>query len=238
MSGPATSLRRHHLWWALALTALLWLALIAFALWWLLSHGLLSTALREQAVRLRLPEGLQAQAQVLSPVHADVKVLQHLRVPIAQTVSVSLPQALQAQAQVQTSLPIDTVIRVRQDVPVSATVHARVPVVRWLPAMAVEVPLAFVVPVDLAVPVRVTVPLNLAMDVQVQVPHALPVPIRTALDLRLPVNERLRVDVLRHAGFQWVGQPAPLKLGIAQLPIGQALSAVSWCTTWGCWAAR
>jgi len=227
-------LRRRQLWWALALTALLWFGALGAALWWTLSHGVVSGKLRDQAVRLRLPAGMQVHAQVLSPVHADVKMQQDLRVPIDQTVAVALPQALRAHAQVTASLPIDTVIRVRHDVPVSATVQARVPVVRWLPALKVDIPVQFVVPLDMAVPVRLSLPVQLNVDVQGRVPQVLHVPIKTVLALQVPFNERLRIDVMRRTEFQWLGRPAPIDLRILQLPVGLALSDVAWCGSWGC----
>jgi hypothetical protein len=214
--------------------ALIWLALVAGAVWQVREHGQSAVALRHQTITLRLPAGMPARAEVHTPLYTRLDTQSKVAVPIDQLVSVQLVNKLNARAVINTTVPVDTSISFDQDIPVSTQVAMKVPVVSWLPAMDVTVPVTFKVPVRLTVPIKVQVPLALDVKVSGQVNDAIKVPVRATMNVSVPIHAKLKADVLNRADFNLVGLQAPFDLRIEQAEVRTPLRDIGWCYSATC----
>lgn len=181
--------------------------------------------LRQQQVKLRLPDGLQAWAEVSAPLRMRLDLSPRVVVPVRQTLAIELSDSLQARTRLRTSVPVDTVVHVEQTVPVRTTLRLSVPVLSWLPSFDVTVPLTLDLPVKLDVPVKFDVPL----DLDVLVSGELLAPLKVPLDLRLPLRPEVRGDIQasisRKMAFRLLGPITLMPLMIEQahlsLPFSQ-----------------
>lgn len=204
---------------------LLWLALMLAATWYVHARWDALIDLREQPVRLRLPAGLNALAEVQGPLRTRLDIAPHVRVPLRQTLSAEVSDSLEAQVRLHTVVPVATRVRVEQTVPVRTSLQLSVPVLSWLPRFEVTVPLTVAVPIRLDVPVRLDVPLDLDAHVSGALRAPLQVPLDVVLDLRPEVHADLAVAVSRQMAFRLLGPMAPMPLRIEQarlrLPFSQ-----------------
>lgn len=221
--------RRRHVVLVLVGAAVLWLAAMLAAAWHLREHWQSVVTLRHQTVTLRLPTGMPARAEVHTPLFTRLDLQSKVAAPIDQEVSVQLMNTLNARAVINTTVPVETTVDFQQDIPVSTEVEMKIPVVSWLPAMNVKVPVAFSVPVHMVVPVKVRVPVALDVKVRGQVSEALKVPVRTTVHVTVPVRAKLRADVLNLADFNLVGLQQPFELRIEQAEVHTPLRTIDWC---------
>ncbi|RZI81426.1 MAG: hypothetical protein EOP38_19385 [Rubrivivax sp.] len=223
--------RRRHVLTVMLATALIWTALVATAVWHVRQRWQAELDLQHQPLTLSLPTGMPARAEVRTPIYTRLDFLAKVAVPIDQVVGVQLMNQLSAQAVVNTSMPIDTSITFEQDIPVATEVQMKVPLVSWLPAMDVTVPVQFSVPVRMTVPLHFQLPLAMDVHVAGQVSGALKVPLRATMNLSVPVHAKLRADVLNRAEFQLVGLQKPFELRIDQAQVRVPLRDLDWLAT-------
>lgn len=181
--------------------------------------------LHQQPVTLRLPDGLEAWAEVSAPLHTKLALSPRVVVPVQQTLAVELSDSLHARTRLKTSVPVETVVHVEHTVPVRTTLRLSVPVLSWLPSFDVAVPLTLDLPVKLDVPIKLDVPLNL----DVLATGQLTAPLKVPLDLRLPLRPEVRGDIQASVSgrmaFRLLGAMPPMPLVIEQahlsLPFSQ-----------------
>lgn len=217
----------------LGLTVLLWLMFMAAGAGWVMRHGQISTPLNDQPLTMALPRGLNARAEIASPVRAELNIRPLVQLPFDQQVKVSVSQVLNARAQVRSMLPIQTSVHFKGDIAVATQVAMEVPIVAWLPRFTVMLPVSAVVPVDLIVPVNVQVPLVLDMPLQGRLATLLDLPVRTQVSMRLPVSGTVQGRIVNQADFTLLDAPEALALGIRRADITLPLSGVNWVTTDG-----
>lgn len=193
-----------------AAVLLVWGGLMWATTWYVYASWDAIVDLREHRVTLRLPEGLQALADVPAPLQARVNLAPRVTVPVRQTLAVEVSDSLQARARVQTRVPVDTVVHVEQSVPVRTSLQLRVPVVSWLPRFEVTVPLVLDLPVKLDVPIKVDVPLDLDVLASGELRAPLQVPLDANLRLRPEVSGNVQVGISRQMAFRLLGPMAPM----------------------------
>lgn len=238
MSHPSRGwhrpVRRRHVALVMAGVALTWTAAVASAAWFTREHWQSAVTLRDQTITLRLPTGMPARAEVRTPLHTRLDTQSTVAVPIDQMVRVQLMNKLGAQAVINTTVPVDTSVLFNQDIPVETSIEMKVPVVSWLPAMNVVVPVRFSVPVRMSVPIHVQVPLALDVHVAGQVSEAMAVPIRTTMHLAVPIHAKLQAEILNRADFNLVGLQQPFDLSIAHAQVQLPLRDIDWCYSITC----
>lgn len=204
---------------------LLWLALMVAATWYVYARWDALIDLRQQAVKLRLPEGLSSLAEVTAPLQTRLDLAPNVVVPLRQTLSAEVSDSLQARAQLHTRLPVDAVVHIEQTVPVRTALQLSVPVVGWLPRFEVTVPLTLDLPVRLDVPLKLDVPLDMDVLVSGEVRAPLQVPLDVDLALRPQIHAPLQVSVSRAMAFHLLGPMAPMPVLIERahlrLPFSQ-----------------
>lgn len=220
---PAGGVRRRHVALVYLVTVALWAALAAagaLALWREWSSTM---AVRDQPIRLLLPEGLTASAEISSRLHTRLQAAPRVVLPIDQMVKVDMGQTLSARATVRTIVPVQTDFRFAQIIPVSTEVSAEVPVVSWLPAMSVKLPVRVDVPVDVTVPIRLQLPLALDLQARGRLAGPLTVPVRTKLDMRIPITAAVEGEVTSRADFRLLAPVPPMDLRLSEARIGLPL---------------
>ncbi len=200
---------------------LVWGGLMLAATWYVYARWDAIVELRDHPVKLRLPEGLQAMAEVSAPLQAHVNLSPRVRVPLRQTLSVELSDSLQAQTRLRATVPVDTVLHVEQSVPVRTSLSLSVPVVSWLPRFEVTVPVALDLPVKVDVPVKLEVPLDMDVLASGELHAPLQVPLDVDLNLRPQVRGPLPVQIHRQMAFRLLGpmQPMPVLIERARLSL-------------------
>lgn len=203
----------------------LWGLLMVAATWYVYARWDAIVELRQHRVALRLPEGLQALAEVSAPLQTRVDLTPRVVVPVRQTLTVEVSDSLQARAHLQTRVPVDTVVHVEQSVPVRTSLQLSVPVVSWLPRFEVTVPLVLDLPVKLDVPLKLEVPLDLDALASGELRAPLQVPLDADLRLRPEVRGNLQVAISRQMAFRLLGPMPPMPVLIEQarlnLPFSQ-----------------
>jgi hypothetical protein len=220
--------KRRHVWLVLGGTALLWSVGVAVGTWQVLAHWHAAAPLRNQPVRLSLPPGLKAQADIDSVIRTRLDIRPRIDVPFDQIVKVSIDQTLNARSTVRTMLPVRTSVHFKGDIPVSTQVALDVPVVSWLPRFKVSLPVVTTVPVDIIVPVDVTVPLVLDMPVQGRLAGTLALPVRTRLAMTLPVRGEVQGRIVNRTDFTLLTSDQAFALDIREALITLPLARVSW----------
>lgn len=258
-AASQTSARGWHRavgWPALVLVSLtillLWLASMVSLLWWWRDHWQGMALIEGLQLTLDVPTGLQAMAEVHSTVHTRLDLNPRVAVPIDQTLQVVVAGPIEAQTRLQAVVPVQTEVAFEALIPVQTQVQAKVPVVSWLPAMTVNLPVAFDVPVKVKVPVSAALPLDLNLAVRTEVPGPLTVPLKTVVHTRVPVQGDLRARVTREASFALDHGLQALPLVVTRSLMHLPFKDVSWllrdgrplplpclgCPEWGGEAAR
>lgn len=181
--------------------------------------------LHQQPLKLRLPEGLEAWAEVAAPLHTQLALSPRVVVPVQQTLAIEVSDSLQARTRLKATVPVETVVHVEHTVPVRTTLRLSVPVLSWLPSFDVTVPLTLDLPVKLDVPIKLDVPL----DLDVLATGQLTAPLKVPLDLRLPLRPEVRgdihVNISRRMAFRLLGPMPTMPVVIEQahlnLPFSQ-----------------
>lgn len=195
---------------------LVWLVLMAAAVWYFYEHWEARLTLQHQPVRLRLPEGMLAMAEVSTPVKTRLDVKPLVQVPIRQVVSAQLSDHLQAQVQLKTVLPVDTQVTVDQVIPVRTTLNLMVALRAWLPAMPVTVPVTLDMPLHVTVPVKTDLPVNLDLLVSGNLPPSIQVPIDATFQARPRVKGAIEARMVSQTAFRLLSPTEPFDLRIEQ----------------------
>ena len=207
---------------------LLWLALMVSLLWWWRDHWQGMALIDNLSLTLDVPAGLQAQAEVHSTLHTRLDIRPRVAVPIDQTLQVVVAGPIRAHTRLQAVVPVRTTVAFDTVIPVRTQVQARVPVVSWLPAMTVNLPVAFDVPVKVNVPVDTQVPLDLDLAVDTELPQSLTVPLKTVVHATVPIQADLRAQMTREANFQLAQGLPGLPLVVARSLMHLPFKDVSW----------
>ena len=194
---------------------LLWLALMAGGVMWFYARFESHIMVREQAVRVRLPSGLPALAEMSSPLRLQFPQAFKVNVPVSQAVPVQLRDSVQARVRLKTVLPVSTEVRVDHEVLISTVARLHAPVHRWLPPLDVTVPVQLRLPVHLVVPVRAEVPLDLDVAVSGELRESVNVPVDTVLALRPQVKGDIVAQMRTQTAFRLFGPQAPVPMTIA-----------------------
>lgn len=166
-------------------------------------HGHLIGSARfvHQPMRLHLPDGMHASADLRSKVNTQLQANLNVDVPIRQTLLVNLPKEVSGQSHIESSIPIDTTINHRFTVNVSTLIDTPVKVARWLPEVQVKFPLQLQVPVDVTVPVKARVPLNLTLLAKASMPPSIHLPVSTRMNVDVPIRQSLDIETVSRAQF-------------------------------------
>lgn len=199
-----------------AAVLLTWLAGTGWGVWYVHENWEARFAMRDQPVRLRLPAGMRAAADVASPIRTRIDLRPRIPVVVDQVMPVRITDSLFAQARVDTTLPIDTAIEVDTVVPIRTTLMTSVPIKSWLPRVPVSVPVTLDLPVRMRVPVRADVPVALDLDASGELPGTLEVPVRAAFILQPHVRSDLDVRLNATTLFSLTEAPAPIEARIAR----------------------
>ncbi len=195
---------------------LVWLVGMAAAFWYFYQYWEALVSLRDQPVALRLPMGMQAMAEVSSPIPSKVNLQPMLRVPIKQTMLAHLDGPVQAHVRLQTTLPVDTSVTVDQTMTVHTTLQLSAPVHAWLPRIDVTVPVTLVLPVRMTVPVKAQIPVDLDVQARAQLPPSLPIPIDAAFDVRPHIQGQINAHMKSQTMFRLVSPIEPIPVVIEQ----------------------
>ena len=199
----------------------IWLVSMAASVWYFYEHWEARLTLINQPVRLRLPAGMLAKAEVSSPLKTRIDMRPLVRIPIKQTMSVQMPDELHAMAHVKTTLPVDTSVSVEQLVPVTTTLHMQIALRSWLPSMAVSVPVTINVPIKLTVPVKAEVPVDMDVAIRGKLPPTLNIPIDTVFSVQPHVQGVVSAHMSSQTTFSLLSpvEPFPLTLERASLSV-------------------
>jgi hypothetical protein len=202
-----------------SLVLLVWFFLMLFAAWLVYTQLDARMDLREQPVALRLPNGFHARATVQQAVRTQLDLRPMMRVPVRQSVSVQVDDTIMGRATLEATLPVDTVVLIDQLVPVSTELQMQVPLVGWLPAFDVSLPVTLNVHVKAAVPVRTQVPVHMDVLVSADLHAPVEVPLDMVFQLRPVVSET--IDVQLRGAMDFVLQddapPIPVMIERARL---------------------
>ncbi|OGB02725.1 MAG: hypothetical protein A3G29_02180 [Burkholderiales bacterium RIFCSPLOWO2_12_FULL_64_99] len=200
---------------------LVWLALMAGGVMWFYARFESHITVREQPVRVRLPSGLPALAEMSSPLRLQLPQALKVNVPVKQSVSLELRDSVQARVQVKTVLPVSTDVPVDHEVLISTVARMHAPVFRWLPPLDVTVPVQLRLPVHLVVPVRAEVPLDLDVTVSGELRKSVNVPVDTVLALRPQVKGDIVARMQAQTAFRLFGpqEPVPMTIADARLRV-------------------
>lgn len=192
----------------------LWLALMAGGVMWFYAHFESHITVREQAIRLRLPSGLPALAEVSSPLTLQVPSTFRVQVPVRQEVPVTLHDSVHARVRLATTLPVSTEVQVAHEVEVNTVARLHAPVHRWLPALDVTVPVQIRLPVRLRVPVDTAMPLDLDLAVSGELNETVRVLVDTVMALRPQVRSDIVAQMQSQTAFRLFGPQEPVPMTI------------------------
>lgn len=214
---------------AVSLATLLgWLLFMVVATLWVRAHVQARVQLRDQALMMRLPQGMESYVDVRSKVMTRLHADPWLNVPIHQTLSVRLPEVLEAHTLVRTVVPVQTVFQYKTEIPVDTVVDMKVPVVSWLPAMAIKLPIRVAVPVDMTVPISAQLPLVLDVRAKGRVTEPLNVPMRTTLRMKVPLRADMQAEVLSRTHSRLLGPMEPFPIQLDQALLTLPLGSMNW----------
>lgn len=200
---------------------LIWLVLMSVSVWYFYEHWEARLTLLNQPVQLRLPEGMEAMAEVSSPLQTRIDMRPVVRIPIKQTMSVQMPDSLNAMAHLKTTLPVDTSVTVDQMVPVKTTLYMQVALRSWLPSMPVAVPVTLNVPLKMTVPVKAEVPVDMDVAISGELPPSLNIPIDTVFTVQPHVKGVVTAHMRSQTAFKLLApiEPFPLTIDRADLSV-------------------
>ena len=201
------------------LVLLVWLALMLVAVWFVYTQLDARMDLREQAVALRLPAGLQAQALVVQPVRSRIDLKPRVSVPVRQRLQAQVDDTLLTRVSLATTVAVDTVVQIDQVVPVKTELSMKVPLVAWLPAFDVSLPVTLSLPFKAEVPVRAQVPVRFDALVSGELSAPVEVPLDAVFRLRPEIHEEVRAQVRGEMAFvvREAMPPMPLTIERARL---------------------
>ena len=204
-----------------AVLLLLWLVLMVGGVMWFYARFESHITVREQPVRVRLPSGLPALAEMSSPLTLQLPQALKVNVPVKQMVPMRLHDSVHARVQLKTVLPVSTDVRVDHEVLISTVARLHAPVYRWLPPLDVTVPVQLRLPVHLVVPVRADVPLDLDMAISGELRESVNVPVDTVLTLRPEVKGDIVAQMRTQTAFRLFGpqEPVPMTIVDARLRV-------------------
>lgn len=225
MSSVARGWHRPVRWQALLWVAgglvVVWVLLVAGAIWYLYGHWESRVHLQRQALLLRLPAGTVAQAEIRAPIATRLTAHPTLMVPLHQTVRAQVSDQFLARLTTSTTVNIDTKVRVQHQVPVHTTLEARVDLGRWLPTLDVTVPVSLVVPVDMVVPIKTSLPVSLDVLASGQFNAPLSLPLNQVLRLQPVLDAPLEAQLTRQIRFALDRPlpPVPMQIVEARLSV-------------------
>jgi hypothetical protein len=193
-----------------------WLGLILGAAWFVYTQLDARMALREQTVGLRLPPGLRASAVVSHPLRSEISLRPSIDVHVKQRLSARVDDTLLARATLEATLPVRTVVKVDQVVPVRTVLRMQVPVVSWLPAFDVDLPITLNLPVQAEVPLQADVPVKFEALVSGQLTGPVDVPVDQVFRLRPQVRGAIEAEVKGEMDFVVHDAIPPLLMTIEQ----------------------
>lgn len=193
-----------------------WLALMLGAAWFVYTQLDARMALREQAVGLRLPPGLRATAEVSHPLRSDVSLKPSITVHVKQRLHARVDDTLLTRATLEANLPVRTVVKVDQVVPVRTVLRMQVPVVSWLPAFDVDLPITLNLPVQAEVPLHADVPVRLEALVSGQLTGPVEAPVDQVFRLRPEVRGAIEAEVQGKMDFVVHDAIPPLLMTLEQ----------------------
>lgn len=213
--------RWQALFWVAGSLLVVWVALVAGAIWYLYGHWESRVHLQRQALLLRLPVGLAAHAEITAPISTHLTARPTVDVPVNQTVRAHVSDQFLADLTMQTTVQVDTVVRVQHEVPVSTNLQARVDLGRWLPTLDISVPVSLVVPVNLAVPVKAAVPVSLKLKASGEFRSPVSLPVHQRLTLRPVLDAPLKARFTRQIRFSLdeALPPVPMQIEAAHLRV-------------------
>lgn len=194
----------------------IWLVLMTVSVWYFYEHWEARLTLRDQAVTLRLPAGMQAMAEVAAPLHTRIDMRPSLQVPVKQVLAAQLSDHIQARVRMQTTLPIDTTVTVDQVVPVSTVLNTTVALRSWLPRMPVSLPVTFNMPLHMMVPVKADVPVDLDVVASAELPPTINIPIDTRFDVKPFVKGAIQARMLSQTAFSLIAPVEPFAVSIEE----------------------
>lgn len=178
-----------------ALVLVIWLALTVLGTLYFYETWETHFVMRDQPASLRLPAGMQATAEVTSPIKTHVDLRPGVTLKIDQPVDVHIQDSVMARATLHTSLPVDTIVQVDTVVPVKTVLDLSVSIKSWLPRVPVTVPVTLTLPVRMAVPLRAQVPVTLDIEASGHLPKRMTVPVRGTFHLRPHVKGEIDVHM-------------------------------------------
>jgi hypothetical protein len=193
---------------------LAWLVLLLGAVGFVYTQLDARMDLREQEVTLRLPAGLEAQAQVQRPVQTWLDLRPHVAVPVRQRMRAQVDESLMARTTFEAVVQVDTVVRVDQLVPVTTELTLQVPLVAWLPAFDVRMPVTVRLPLRAELPVRAAVPVRFDAQVSGQLHAPVEVPLEAVFRVRPEVRGAVVAQIQGQTDFVLRDAMAPIPLTI------------------------
>lgn len=198
----------------------LWLLAMAASIWYFYAHWEARLTMHDQAVRLRLPEGMQALAEVSSPLHSRLDMQPLVQVPIRQTMPAQIVDQLQAQVKLHTTIPVDTSVTVAQMVQVKTTLNLSVSVFSWLPRVPVTLPVTLDLPLNMVVPLKADIPVDLDLAVSGNLPSVLHIPIDATFAVRPRIKGAIEARMVSQTAFSLLPlAPFPLVIEHANLRV-------------------
>jgi hypothetical protein len=210
------------------ITLLVWSLTVGGAIWWVRAYVEAHLQVRDQTLMVHLPTGMKTNVDLRSKVHTRLEADPLLAVPINQTMKIRLPDKLNAHSVINTVVPVDTQFHYQADIPVDTVVSMNVPVVSWLPAMAIKLPIKVTIPLDMTVPVRTEIPLALDVRASAQASQSLSLPVHTTMHLRVPLRANIDAEVLSRTQSRLLGPVDPFALHIENARLTLPMSDMSW----------
>ncbi len=193
---------------------LIWLVLMSLAVWYFYAFWEARMTMHNQAVRLRLPAGMVAMAEVTSPVRTMLDMRPVVRMPIKQTVPAQISDHLQAQVQLQTTLPVDTSVTVDRVVPVTTTLNLSVSLRSWLPSIPVTLPITLNLPLQMTVPIKTDLPIKLDLAVSGELPPVINIPIDATFTVRPRIKSVIETRMVSQTAFSLMAPIEPFPMTI------------------------
>lgn len=194
---------------------LIWLGLMVGTVLYFYEHWEARLSLNEHPVRLRLPEGLEALAEVSSPIRSRLSLQPELRLPLRQSIQAQLSDHVQAKVTLHTTLPVNTSVTIDQVVPVKTTLSMSVALRSWLPRIPVTLPVTLDLPLKMTVPIKADIPVDLDVVASANLPPMLNIPVDQVFTLRPQIKADIEASLLSRTAFALVSPLAPFDVVIA-----------------------
>lgn len=207
---------------------LIWLVLMSVGVWYFYAFWEARMTMHNQAVRLRLPVGMVAMAEVTSPVRTRLDMRPLVRMPIKQTVPAQISDHLQAQVQLQTMLPVDTSVTVDRVVPVTTTLSLSVSLRSWLPSIPVTLPITLNMPLQMTVPIKTALPIQLDLAVSGELPPLINIPIDAMFEVRPHIKSLIEARMVSQTAFSLMApiEPFPMVIERTDLRVPFSLTVL------------